>query len=230
MGTSERGFPIVFHIRFNLYTHLSVCLYVCLPRQGNVKHKPHAIKVSVALSACSNSSSNSNSSSSKSSSSGSNITSHMQPGTTVNGGSLAEQAGLMPGDSVVKINDVDVFNLRHKEAQDVVVRSGNNFVMTVQRGGSTWRPQITPTGQLPQPNSPYLQTVTKTSLAHKQLESQHVGCGYNNAAKPFTQGVDGSVKSIVNKQYNSPVGIYSDESIAETLSAQAEVLAGGVLG
>uniref|UniRef100_A0A1A9WK21 PDZ domain-containing protein n=1 Tax=Glossina brevipalpis TaxID=37001 RepID=A0A1A9WK21_9MUSC len=148
----------------------------------------------------------------------------------VNGGSLAEQAGLMPGDSVIKINDVDVFNLRHKEAQDIVVRSGNNFVMTVQRGGSTWRPQVTPTGQLPQPNSPYLQTVTKTSLAHKQLESQHVGCGYNNAAKPFAQGGDGSVKSIVNKQYNSPVGIYSDESIAETLSAQAEVLAGGVLG
>lgn len=49
----------------------------------------------------------------------------------------------------------------------------------------------------------------------------------------FLQGgssVDGNVKSIVNKQYNTPVGIYSDESIAETLSAQAEVLAGGVLG
>lgn len=41
---------------------------------------------------------------------------------------------------------------------------------------------------------------------------------------------DGTVKSIVNKQYNSPVGIYSEETIAETLSAQAEVLAGGVLG
>lgn len=51
----------------------------------------------------------------------------------VNGGSLAEQAGLLPGDAVIKINDVDVFNLRHKEAQDIVVRSGNNFVMTVQR-------------------------------------------------------------------------------------------------
>jgi Domain of unknown function (DUF4749) len=38
------------------------------------------------------------------------------------------------------------------------------------------------------------------------------------------------VKSIVNKQYNTPVGMYSDETIAETLSAQAEVLAGGVLG
>ncbi|XP_037815824.1 PDZ and LIM domain protein Zasp isoform X28 [Lucilia sericata] len=148
----------------------------------------------------------------------------------VNGGSLAEQAGLMPGDAVIKINDVDVFNLRHKDAQDIVVRSGNNFVITVQRGGSTWRPHVQPTGQMPQPNSPYLQTVTKTSLAHKQQESQHIGCGYNNAAKPFGNGVDGNVKSIVNKQYNSPVGIYSDESIAETLSAQAEVLAGGVLG
>ena len=53
------------------------------------------------------------------------------------------------------------------------------------RGGSTWRPHVQPTGHLPQPNSPYLQTVTKTSLAHKQQDSQHIGCGYNNAAKPF---------------------------------------------
>jgi PDZ and LIM domain protein 5/6/7 len=38
------------------------------------------------------------------------------------------------------------------------------------------------------------------------------------------------VKSIANKQYNTPVGLYSEENIAETLSAQAEVLASGVLG
>lgn len=121
----------------------------------------------------------------------------------------------MAGDTVIKINDVDVYNLRHKEAQDVVVRSGNNFVMTVQRyarpwecgyylwhcsslfcnfyyapsccrGGSTWRPQVVATGPLPKPNSSFApQTVTKTSLAHKQAESQHIGCGYNNAARPF---------------------------------------------
>ncbi|XP_064547812.1 PDZ and LIM domain protein Zasp [Drosophila montana] len=149
----------------------------------------------------------------------------------VNSGSLSEQAGLQPGDAVIKINDVDVFNCRHKDAQDIVVRSGNNFVITVQRGGSTWRPHVTPTGNLPQANSPYLQTVTKTSLAHHHQDSQHIGCGYNNSARPFANGGgDGGVKSIVNKQYNTPVGIYSDESIAETLSAQAEVLAGGVLG
>jgi PDZ and LIM domain protein 5/6/7 len=39
-----------------------------------------------------------------------------------------------------------------------------------------------------------------------------------------------SMKSIANKQYNTPVGLYSEENIAETLSAQAEVLASGVLG
>ncbi|XP_055918030.1 PDZ and LIM domain protein Zasp isoform X2 [Eupeodes corollae] len=152
----------------------------------------------------------------------------------INSGSLAEQAGLLPGDAVIKINDVDVYNLRHKEAQDLVVRSGNNFIVTVQRGGLTWRPAVTPTGQMPSPNShsPYPQTVTKTSLAHKQQEVHHIGSGYNNSARPFNSvnGNDGQVKSIVNKQYNTPVGIYSDETIAETLSAQAEVLAGGVLG
>lgn len=32
------------------------------------------------------------------------------------------------------------------------------------------------------------------------------------------------------KTYNSPIGLYSEESIAETLSAQAEVLSTGALG
>ena len=77
------------------------------------------------------------------------------------------------------MNNVDVYNLRHKDAQDIIVRSGNSFELTVQRGGSTWRPSVTPTGSVPSP-SPYgsnLNTVTKTSLAHKQPESQHIGCG-----------------------------------------------------
>lgn len=59
------------------------------------------------------------------------LTSQLQ--LQVNAGSLSEQAGLQPGDAVIKINDVDVFNCRHKDAQDIVVRSGNNFVITVQR-------------------------------------------------------------------------------------------------
>lgn len=34
---------------------------------------------------------------------------------------------------MVKINNVDVYNLLHKEAQDVIVRAGSSFDMVIQR-------------------------------------------------------------------------------------------------
>ncbi|XP_023720196.1 PDZ and LIM domain protein Zasp isoform X7 [Cryptotermes secundus] len=155
----------------------------------------------------------------------------------VNGGSPAEKAGLQAGDAVIRVNDVELFNLRHKEAQDNIVKAGNNFELTVQRGGSTWKPQVTPVGPAPVNFTPTsnVQPVTKTSLSAKKQDVPHIGAGHNFAPKPYSgpqvNGIgDPTVKSIVNKQYNTPVGIYSEETIAETLSAQAEVLAGGVLG
>ncbi|XP_014477449.1 PREDICTED: PDZ and LIM domain protein Zasp isoform X2 [Dinoponera quadriceps] len=154
----------------------------------------------------------------------------------VNSGSPAEAAGLKAGDAVIKVNTTDMYNLRHKDAQDVIVRAGNNFEITVQRGGSTWKPHVTPaTASLPSPmhtaSTANIAPVTKTSLAAKKPDGPLIGSGHNFSPKPFLNGTgDGPIKSIVNKQYNSPVGIYSEETIAETLSAQAEVLAGGVLG
>ncbi|XP_044008227.1 PDZ and LIM domain protein Zasp isoform X21 [Aphidius gifuensis] len=155
----------------------------------------------------------------------------------VNGGSPAEAAGLRAGDAVIKVNNTDTYNLKHKDAQDVIVKAGNSFEVTVQRGGNTWRPSVspvTPSIPSPQPHAPVnnIPPVTKTSLAANKQDVQHIGSGHNFAPKPFSNGnSDGApIKSIVNKQYNSPVGIYSEQTIAETLSAQAEVLAGGVLG
>lgn len=43
-------------------------------------------------------------------------------------------------------------------------------------------------------------------------------------------GDQGNVRSITSKQYNNPVGLYSEQAIAETLSAQTEVLTTGALG
>ncbi|XP_039311629.1 PDZ and LIM domain protein Zasp isoform X6 [Solenopsis invicta] len=154
----------------------------------------------------------------------------------VNSGSPAEAAGLKAGDAVIKVNTTDMYNLRHKDAQDVIVKAGNNFEITVQRGGGTWKPHVTPvTTNLPSPmhtaSAGNITPVTKTSLAVKKQDGPLIGSGHNFSPKPFLNGTgDGHIKSIVNKQYNSPVGIYSEETIAETLSAQAEVLAGGVLG
>ncbi|KAI8428584.1 hypothetical protein MSG28_007328, partial [Choristoneura fumiferana] len=128
----------------------------------------------------------------------------------VNGGSAAERAGLQAGDALIKVNSTDV-------------------------GGGTWRPTVTPTGSLPRPGSRPLGSsptpVTNTSLKANHQPSLAFGSGHNNVAKPFGyMNGNENVKSIVNKQYNTPVKMYSDQTIAETLSAQTEVLAGGVLG
>nr|CAD7395484.1 unnamed protein product [Timema cristinae] len=154
---------------------------------------------------------------------------------SVNGGSLAEKFGLQPGDALIRVNNVDLFDLKHKDAQDSIVRAGNNYELTIQRGGNTWRPSVTTVGPTPKVGAPAgaVQPVTKTSLAARKPDSTPIGGGHNLTARPFGPAQvngDPTVKSIVNKQYNSPVGIYSEQTIAETLSAQAEVLAGGVLG
>lgn len=153
----------------------------------------------------------------------------------VNGGSAAERAGLQAGDALIRVNNTDVYTLRHQEAQDTIRAAGTNLELIVQRGGGTWRPSVTPTGSLPRPGSRPLGStptlVTNTSLKATPQPTRAFGSGHNNVAKPFgyMNGND-SVKSIVNKQYNTPVNMYSDKTIAETLSAQTEVLAGGVLG
>ncbi|CAK1553547.1 unnamed protein product [Leptosia nina] len=152
----------------------------------------------------------------------------------VNGGSAAERAGLQAGDALIRVNNTDVYALRHQEAQDAIRAAGGALELTVQRGGGTWRPSVTPTGSLPRPGSRPLGSspapVTNTSLKATPQPSRAFGSGHNNVAKPFGYMNGNDSKGIVNKQYNSPVNMYSDKTIAETLSAQTEVLAGGVLG
>lgn len=46
---------------------------------------------------------------------------------------MAERAGLQVADAVIKVNGQDVYNLRHKEAQDVIVRAGNSYEIVVSR-------------------------------------------------------------------------------------------------
>ncbi|KAL1138483.1 hypothetical protein AAG570_008546 [Ranatra chinensis] len=152
----------------------------------------------------------------------------------VNGGGLAEKAGLHVGDALIKVNNVDVSDMRHKDAQDTLVKAGNSFELSVQRGPqSTWRPQVATVGSLPMPGGASPQNVTRTSLTKPRQPTTPIGSGHNISPRPFAstpQVIMMMNGGLFNKQYNSPVGIYSEETIAETLSAQAEVLAGGVLG
>ena len=47
--------------------------------------------------------------------------------------SLSEAAGLQAGDMVLAVNGKDLGALRHKEAQEAIVKSGNNFSLTIVR-------------------------------------------------------------------------------------------------
>nr|CAD7196923.1 unnamed protein product [Timema douglasi] len=105
----------------------------------------------------------------------------------VNGGSLAEKFGLQPGDALIRVNNVDLFDLKHKDAQDSIIRAGNNYELTIQRGGNTWRPSVTTVGPTPKVGAPAgaVQPVTKTSLAARKPDSTPIGGGHNLTARPF---------------------------------------------
>lgn len=131
----------------------------------------------------------------------------------VNGGSLAEKVGLCVGDNLIRVNSTDIYQMRHKEAQDTISKAGNNFELVVSRGGL--KPKVT-TAPLPLPTS---------HAAPKPPEPAAI------SQVAAGQQDDGQQQQrLVNKQFNSPMALYSEETIAETLSSQAEVLAQGVLG
>ncbi|XP_013774395.1 PDZ and LIM domain protein Zasp-like isoform X7 [Limulus polyphemus] len=146
----------------------------------------------------------------------------------VNPGSLAENAGLQSGDGVLKIQGQATENMRHKEAQDTIIKAGNFLEMLIQRGGMRiWRPTVTVGVDS---SSPDVKPVTKTSLAATKQESLNIGSKHNVSAKPFITGEDGQMKTIVHNQYNSPANIYSMNNITDTLSAQTEILTTGAKG
>ena len=112
---------------------------------------------------------------------------------------------------------------------------------------TTWKPEVTPIGDYKQTdrliNEPIL--MTKTSLAaNKQVKKllieistkkfslqdfrpSHIG--QNQGAKPFVSPNNPSIK-LVHNQYNSPINLYSEKKIAETIEAHTELLAAGVKG
>lgn len=51
----------------------------------------------------------------------------------VNAGSLAAKCGLQQGDIILKIGSVETEVLRHKEAQDSILHSGNKLDLLLQR-------------------------------------------------------------------------------------------------
>ena len=51
----------------------------------------------------------------------------------MNDKSISQDAGLKAGDVVVSVNGTDVSKLKHKQAQDLILRGGNSVSLAVNR-------------------------------------------------------------------------------------------------
>jgi len=141
-------------------------------------------------------------------------------------GSVSAQAGVQSGDAIVRIGAEDALSLRHKEAQDAIIRAGNSFVMQVQRGTITWKPAVTALAQPKQTPEGPVATQTSLAAAGKGLApTKRAPKGFNAVPAGFNASAETpNGSTIAPTQYNSPIGLYTDENIAEALTAQAEVI------
>ncbi|CAG0887796.1 unnamed protein product [Cyprideis torosa] len=139
-------------------------------------------------------------------------------------GSAAEKSGLQAGDILVSIQGKDASIMTHKEVQSLVMRSGTTFEVMVQRPSGGWRSEpisSAPASSIPPFGSQESNTAQSTSMSGISAAKTLGGA----IAVPL----DGNKKLVSNK-YNTPIGLYSEDNIAETLTAQAEVLGGKCLG
>lgn len=103
-----------------------------------------------------------------------------------------------------------------------------NLTNSFSNAMSTWKPTVTPVNHIQSPNMP---VYTKTSLEKNPQASNPIGSGHNSLAKPFAGSpVAGQGPQLVHKQYNSPVNLYSEKNIEQTLSAHTQLLNTGATG
>ncbi|VDI49673.1 LIM domain-binding protein 3, partial [Mytilus galloprovincialis] len=98
----------------------------------------------------------------------------------VNAGSLAAKCGLQQGDIILKIGSVETEVLRHKEAQDSILHSGNKLDLLLQRGSTPTQTYVStpPVGAYNlQGSGPTSPASTATSSPGSQ--------NYNQSARPF---------------------------------------------
>ena len=98
----------------------------------------------------------------------------------VNPGSLAAKCGLQQGDIILKVGSVQSETLRHKEAQDSILNSGNKLDLLLQRGNVSNQTYVS----TPTVASYTLQSSGPTSPAGSST-SGGGGQNYNQSARPF---------------------------------------------
>ncbi|XP_064616909.1 PDZ and LIM domain protein 3-like isoform X2 [Liolophura sinensis] len=154
--------------------------------------------------------------------------------------SVAERCGLQAGDAILKINNMPADTLAHDDAKAEIIRSGDEIHVYVARGAvKIWKPQVTPLSELRPTELRKVTTATgeeimpmqKTSLVinKPQDEPLNIGSSHNRSAQPFGMSKQAN-PTLTHSQYNSPMGLYTAENIAQTYSNTARGVADQMQG
>uniref|UniRef100_K1PQ23 PDZ and LIM domain protein 5 n=1 Tax=Magallana gigas TaxID=29159 RepID=K1PQ23_MAGGI len=141
----------------------------------------------------------------------------------VNQGSLAAKCGLQQGDIILKIGSQETTNHKHKEAQDLIIGSGNKLDLLLQRGAPapqhTYEKFATPSfnsysspSGAPQAGSQRLHNAPQFSEPPKTLRPSP-GQVVRSVSPSTTQNNFNSKP----RQFNTPQGMYSEESTNSAL-------------
>lgn len=87
-------------------------------------------------------------------------------------GSLAANCGLQAGDVILRINHHNCNTMKHKDAQDAIIKAGHHLELTLQRGGPLTKPQAP--GQFGQTYAPnYGRDVDNIAHQTQQMNISH---------------------------------------------------------
>jgi len=144
----------------------------------------------------------------------------------VSAGSLSAQQGLVPGDQIIQINGEDALRLRHKEAQQKIIGGGNQVQFQVVRGDSAnlERVLINNCSNQPLPGRVSRQSSMKQVSSSTSVKSSSSSV----TTSSVIQNSSAVSTTAVTQAWKGPK--YSEESIKEMMTSQAEVLQTGAIG
>ncbi|RNA14513.1 LIM domain-binding 3-like isoform X1, partial [Brachionus plicatilis] len=115
--------------------------------------------------------------------------------------SLADQASVKPGDYILRIGSHMVENYMHSQAREAITAQGNHLELTIQRGAAPRSEDYAFNFAFPQ----HRLMNQDNNFNRVPSSSPQVGIQMNNN------------KALLTQSYNSPMGLYSNQNIAETL-------------
>ncbi|XP_076598810.1 LIM domain-binding protein 3-like isoform X2 [Chaetodon auriga] len=131
-------------------------------------------------------------------------------------GSKAAQGNLVQGDVIVAIDGVSTEGMTHLEAQNKIKMANYNLALTMSKSK---RPTMMST--------PRIDTSAIPLIPHQQPQSVQVNgrlsaCSASSGpVEADSPGGRAAVSPAQRKQYNSPIGLYSEETLREMAAIQA---------